>query len=161
MSTSKIPPPNRIFLILLCAVATFSPALSKTVHVNVADTDERPGPSGARILETLWAGNEIERREAAEEADELCDLLEAEDDEALAAEAVRAVRALRDILRLERDDWIASRILQNLYLCDSDRLDLIYLEALRDGSPNRRWRAIQWFTTSDHPDALPLLRGVR
>ncbi|MCI0657995.1 MAG: hypothetical protein L0170_13155 [Acidobacteria bacterium] len=108
-------------------------------------------------LHTLWTGRTELKRETVEEAGDWAEVLETADPDD--EEARYAVGWLRAILHTEKDDWIASRLLQKLPPLASDLLNPLYRDALTHPSPNVRWRAIQWFQRQKESEALPLLEN--
>jgi HEAT repeat protein len=109
-------------------------------------------------LELLRSGLPEEKRLAVEEAYVWADTVDFDDESD--KEALEAVESLRSILRGEPDDWIVSRLLQNLADNGGALLGPLYREALERGSANSQWRAIHWFSLHPDPRALPLLEDA-
>src|SRR5262249_46242937 len=59
-----------------------------------------------------------------------------------------------------KDDWISSRLLQNLSEHPCELLNPLYRDALTDPSPNVRWRAIQWFRSQSDPESVEFLEDL-
>ncbi len=109
-------------------------------------------------LDLLWSGRPEEKRLAVEQVYDWAEGLDFDD--AGDATAAGAVKSLHAFLRAEPDDWIVSRLLQNLLPRGGALLDPLYREALERGSVNSQWRAVQWFARRADPLALPLLEDL-
>lgn len=70
----------------------------------------------------------------------------------------RVIDSLRRLLRTEKDDWITTRVLNDIIFRDSEALGSLFLEALKSPSPNLNWCGIRWFSDNESADALPELQ---
>jgi HEAT repeat protein len=104
----------------------------------------------------LATGDPAAKREAAEEASGVFDIL-AYDSDHDEEDVAKVIASLRSLVRVERDDWISYRLLGGLAEIDLDALQPLFLDALKDPSPNLRWRGARWFTGHTDPEALPEL----
>jgi HEAT repeat protein len=152
---------NRIGLCLL-AVAVFLAAPA----VRAADQWAREKAEKAQrdrieleeSLEILARGDAASRRKVAANA---CSSFEALDSVSYGEEELnRIVEALRRYLRHEEDDWIASRLIEEIGCQDFHVLRPLFLDALAGPSPNLRWRVFQHLRWVEEPEAVPLLEGA-
>jgi hypothetical protein len=67
------------------------------------------------------------------------------------------VEELRRYLRHEEDDWVASRLIEEIGCQDFHRLRPLFLDALASPSPSLRWRVFQHLRWVEEPEAVPLL----
>src|SRR5262245_60270133 len=137
MLPRSVPLARLTLLALAMMPAAFPPARACT-----PDSDEEAMTTDLpEALDALWLGRPDQRREAAENAGSWfpCPASSSEGSEVDEATPT-TVAWLRTILRAEKDDWIRARLLQNLVDVPAASLTPLYLEALRDPSPNVRWR---------------------
>jgi len=72
----------------------------------------------------------------------------------------QAVESLRYLIRIEEDDWIASRLLDHLARVDVDNLWPLFRDALRSRSVNVARVAICWYGEHPDPSVLPDLEDA-
>jgi len=70
------------------------------------------------------------------------------------------VADLRHWVTIEKDDWISTRLLQDLKIHDDAALEPLFLDALKGLSPNLRWSGILWFSEHADPEVLPELEYI-
>lgn len=120
-------------------------------------TDEEDGWTRMeRALRILATGAPDEKRAVIEEAADVFSVL-AYDPDHDENDAARVIGSLRFLVRAERDDWFSYRLLGGLEALDRDFLKPLFLDALKDASPNLRWRGARWFSGHTDPEALPEL----
>ena len=61
---------------------------------------------------------------------------------------------VRDLVRLEKDDFVSWNVLNDLSSRNDMRLTVLFLDALRDVSPNLRWAGIKWFSENASSEAV-------
>jgi hypothetical protein len=153
---------NRIGLCLL-ALAAFSAASAVEAGQALAEEAEAQGGvvegkdriTLSESLDILSGDDAASRRWVAEDA---CHKFEALQSSPYGGEALsQIVEALRRYLRHEEDDWIASRLIENIGCHDFHLLQAFFLDALASPSPNLRWRVFQLLRWVDEPEAVPLL----
>lgn len=132
-----------------------SPGLAARDTEVVRQSPEKAREKARDALEILLRGDPASRREAVEDVGSIFQFLNGIPCQDTTFREI--LGALERILRTERDDWIASRLLQNLGDLDTDCLNPLYLQALKSRSPNVLWRAIQWFANHEDPEAVPYL----
>src|SRR2546425_914860 len=67
---------------------------------------------------------------------------------------------VRDLLRVEADDFVTWTMLNDLSFRDDGRLEPLFLDALRDVSPNLKWSGIKWFSGNTCSEAVPDLESA-
>lgn len=146
---------------LLAAVT--SPALANAGGTGYDEDIEDPEAAWREMedsLRVLATGDALEKRDLAEDAftflKPLFDGHPGHDDEDVA----RVIGSLRRLLRAEKDDWIMTRVLNDLVFRDASALEPLFLDASRNLSPNLRWCGIRWFSDHWSADALPELEDA-
>mgnify|MGYP003576589043 CR=1 FL=1 len=106
-------------------------------------------------LAILARGDAASRREVAEDA---CYGFEALDSSPYREDELNLiVEALRRYLRLEEDEWIASRLIETIGCQDFRLLRAFFLDALASPFPSVRWRVFQHLRWVEEPEVVPLL----
>ncbi|HEX9427985.1 MAG TPA: HEAT repeat domain-containing protein [Candidatus Polarisedimenticolia bacterium] len=110
-------------------------------------------------LDHLQNGAPREARKVADEADGLFAPLEfpAAQHE---GDVNAVVDALRQVIRLDADDWVTTRLLSTLSTKEWVSLERIFREALDSSSVNVRRQGIRWYMDHKDPDALPVLEDA-
>lgn len=122
-----------------------------------------PDDDWARMEEALFilrAGDPAAKREVAENAESVFDALFEDDPEHDDEDVARAIASLRSLVRIERDDWISYRLLTNILELDEDLLQPLFLDALKDSSPNLNGVGVRWFSEHTSEEALPELEDI-
>src|SRR2546428_10668185 len=124
---------------------------------NTAALQVDPGEAWAAMEEALRTLGSDTPREKRDLVDEHWDLLKPlfaphpnHDDR----DVERVIDGLRTLIRTERDDWVVTRVLDDLTFRDGQFLQPLFVDALKSRSPNLRWWAIRWFSYGQREDAL-------
>ena len=152
--------PRRHMRVLTILVALLLPSLVLANRDNEVVTPDDGWAGVASALETLWSGTPEERLSVAGEADLTFAPLSYREHDPDQPAIDRAVESLRHIIRIEEDDWIASRLLDHLGRVDVDNLRPLFRDALRSRSVNVARVAIRWYGEHPDPDVLPDLEDA-
>lgn len=134
--------------LILLAIPASSSALF------AADAEEDDWTLMEKALRTLATGDPAAKRDVAEEAEDAFDVLSYDSDHD-EEDVARVIASLRSLVRVERDDWISYRLLSGLAEIKMDSLQPLFLDALKDPSPNLRWCGARWFSEHIDPEVLP------
>jgi HEAT repeat protein len=151
------PRPGVLVVVLLAMVAPGIATLAAGSQLDPDPPEEDPWKNMEAYVNQLATSDPRTKRELAESSDTflrpLFDAHPDHDDE----DVSRVVDSLRLLLRNEKDDWIMTRVLEDILFRDGEALLPLFLEALRSHSPNLSWCGIRWFSDNKSADALPEL----
>lgn len=134
--------------------------------VSVASPDIRPSSLASRgdeqdpwtamldYLQVMHTGDPAQKRRAADDTYERLAPLFEEHQDRDQDEIQALLDEVHDIVRLEKDDFVSWTMLHDLAIRFDERLAPIFLDALRDASPNLQWSGIKWFRWNPGPEAV-------
>src|SRR6266571_244923 len=125
-------------------------ANSMALHVD-------PGEAWATMeeaLRTLESGTPLEKRDLVDEHDDLLGPLFKPHPDHDDQDVETVIDRVRTLIRTEKDDWVTTRILDDLIFHDEKFLQPLFVDALKSLSPNLRWCAIRWFSYGEREDVL-------
>src|SRR2546422_132673 len=140
---------SRLILAMVPAFLALLPS-SSLATATVSDPDDNWSRMES-FLRILWSGDTGAKRKAASNSFGNFTPLFFSESERGEKAVLNVVQSLQSFLRTEEDDWIEVNVLKGLMFSRNPLVEPLFVDALRDSSPNIRWDGVRWFARRTNP----------